>query len=91
MSAEDLLLSAGRLIGCIASCGPYVSGEPGEAGCASEPVAPGADGLRLPCVGGVLPYAQTNYRHGMSSAEMRMPGVRRTRAICARLDCYHVR
>jgi hypothetical protein len=57
MSADDLLLSAGLFIGCIASCGPYVSGDPGDDGWRScgGAYCPGEGDLRFPFVGGVFP------------------------------------
>jgi hypothetical protein len=57
MSAEDLLLYSGALpIGCMASCGPYWSGEPGDGGWALAPNA--SCGFRLELVDGVLPCAE---------------------------------
>ena len=73
MSADDLLLYSGTLLmGCIASCGPYVSGEPGDGGCALPPYP--SVGLRLVVVDGVLPCKRRAAAHDRPAQDTSMAG-----------------
>jgi hypothetical protein len=86
MSPDDLLLSAGLGIGCIASCGPYVSGDPGDDGWRScrGAYCPGEGDLRLPFVGGVFPCTLVSIEPSITSSHA---GTELQGLLCASCSC----